>query len=67
MSFGIVPGGESIMVVSGSSVNERQSSNALVFGGQAECACVCVCILQHSDIWLSELSDAVIEDAVKYS
>lgn len=36
----MVPGGASIFVVSGSSVNERQDSNALVFGGQTVCVCV---------------------------
>lgn len=60
--FGIVPGGASIFVVSGSSVNERQDSNALVFGGQA----VCVCVSSfHPDIWLPDRRDVFMEDVIK--
>lgn len=61
--FGIVPGGASIFVVSGSSVNERQGSNALVFGGQV----VCVHCPASRHLALSEPRDAVMEDAVKCS
>lgn len=53
-------------MVSGSSVNERQGSNALVFGGQAVSVCGCVLIVQRPDIWLSRPRDAVSEKAVKY-
>lgn len=38
----MVPEGASIFVVSGSSVNERHGSNALVFRRAALCLCVCV-------------------------
>lgn len=54
-------------MVSGSSVNERQGGNALVFGGQVVCVSVCACIVRHPDIWLLKPRDAVMEDAVKCS
>lgn len=51
-------------MMSGSSVNELQRNNALVFRRQAVCACV---HYQHPDIWLPEPKAAFMEDVVKYS